>query len=181
MPFLDDNVRIRAWALRHHFWLREDAATRMEDSAPPLAFGMPSAPRAPIINRERLSSVRRRADASELGDFVSLSDSSGFGRGGRLSTGPTGTRLSFGSAGTRLSFGSAGTPLSNRHEEPEPTAWSATRRYHGDSAMLQLHEDLLDFHEAYRPTVTEQAARERGELRTAPSHYHATAPPRPCR
>jgi len=40
-----------------------------------------------------------------------------------------------------------------------PSHWCASRRYQGDDALLHLHEDLLDFWHAFRPTRAEQAAR----------------------
>jgi len=45
--------------------------------------------------------------------------------------------------------------------EPAPDAWSITRAHFGaDSLELALHEELLDFAEAFRPTRAESAMRE---------------------
>ena len=118
--------------------------------ATPLSYGVPATTigrSEPIINKERATALgtgagKQRQSIAELGDFVSLSEPSSKGR----------------SAATAL-----GDPWDGEdgvsQRRSQPTTWSTTRRYQGDSPLLRLHEDLLDFHEAYRPTVREAAMR----------------------
>lgn len=106
-----------------------------------MAYGLPAPPpRAqPLKRRDRpllpLSSPPPRSSVAELGEFVSLSDAT--------------------ASDAPASF------LNDPWDEtpPPPSSCSSTRRYHGPSPMLHLHEDLLDFYEAYRPTPPEAEAR----------------------
>ena len=41
------------------------------------------------------------------------------------------------------------------------STWSASRRYSGNTGLLLLHEELLDFMHAFKPTVEEQSSRRR--------------------
>ena len=50
-------------------------------------------------------------------------------------------------------------PHESQLAAPRGEHWSESRRYEGPSAALRLHEELLDFAHAFRPTRAEKAAR----------------------
>ena len=79
--------------------------------------------------------LRRPAAGQDLGDFVSFDDIAPLAQ-------PQQAASSSAAAGSSSS-----------------TAWQPTRRYSGNLAPLLLHEELLDFWHAFRPTRAELAAR----------------------
>ncbi|KAL1511945.1 hypothetical protein AB1Y20_005225 [Prymnesium parvum] len=125
----------------------------MPSASQPLAYGVPTSTPArsePLVRKDQTAAVtsnarRDRMLAADLGDFVSLcepSSSTAPGKGARETQRPK---------------GAAQTPFDG--EGSKGDVWCPSRWYTGNSPLLQLHEDLLDFYEAYRPTAKEQAMR----------------------
>ena len=52
-------------------------------------------------------------------------------------------------------------PVAPTAKAPMSSTWSASRRYSGNTGLLLLHEELLDFMHAFKPTVEEQSSRRR--------------------
>ena len=118
-------------------------------SAVPMSYGVEHAPREkPVYSREAIRSVRTpdssQRRGAEFGDYVSLFCAEGPEAGTGLA--PAWDALDSTAAD------------SEPEEEGEP-AWCASRRYAGDWSTLALHEDLVDFWHAFRPTRAERAAR----------------------
>lgn len=108
----------------------------------PLSYGVAATSRSePILPREHAAKLaanarKHRTAAEDLGDFVSLCEP------------PSGARSALGD------------PWEASDSEGRTVVWCPSRRYQGASPLLQLHEDLLDFREAYRPTSKEHDLRD---------------------
>ena len=116
----------------------------------PLAYGVPSASTGFLQKLEQekagpsgaapapaedLVARRRRADSQSLGDFISFDE------------------LSYEAPAAEPAEPTR-RPAAQRAE-----LWSTARRYDGPSALLRLHEELLDFAHAFKPTRAETTAR----------------------
>ena len=116
----------------------------------PLAYGVPSASTGFLKKLEQEKAGpsgaapapaedsvarRRRADSQSLGDFISFDE------------------LSYEAPAAEPAEPTR-RPAAQRAE-----LWSTARRYDGPSALLRLHEELLDFAHAFKPTRAETTAR----------------------
>ena len=129
--------------------LCSDALAAMQSDLP-LAYGVPSASTGFLQKLEQekagpsgaapapaedLVARRRRADSQSLGDFISFDELS-YGEPAAEPAEPTRR------------------PAAQRAE-----LWSTARHYDGPSALLRLHEELIDFAHAFKPTRAETMAR----------------------
>lgn len=126
-----------------------DVAAGMQGDLP-LAYGVPSASTGFLKKLEQekagpsgaapapaedLVARRRRADSQSLGDFISFDE------------------LSYEAPAAEPAEPTR-RPAAQRAE-----LWSTARHYDGPSALLRLHEELLDFAHAFKPTRAETTAR----------------------
>ena len=115
-------------------------------TAMPLSYGVPEIGKSGFIETlQPQQAPTRRVVTEELGDFVSFDDlppppTTGHARGANL-------------------LGEATAERSTRGSSSSASAWGPSRRYAGASAALTLHEELLDFSHAFRPTLAERSAR----------------------
>ena len=121
----------------------QDDRTRVE--AVPLAYGVPSAcsgflDKLPTTPAADSAASDRRCPAADLGDFISFDevpDDEGI---------------------PSVANNAGGTSVSSERARAEH--WCPTRKYNGPSWLLRLHEELLDFASAFRPTCAERATRQ---------------------
>ena len=114
----------------------------------PLSYGVPEIGKSGFIDTlqppSQVEPPVRRAPNDDLGDFVSFDDLPPMAPTARPAH--------------QLSSGSSA-PVSPGAMARAPSAWCTSRRYNGTAPLLLLHEELLDFWHAFRPTHGERAAR----------------------
>ena len=109
-----------------------DGGTSPADQLP-LSFGVPTVP-AGFIDTipDRPTTAGARGNAQDLGDFISFDD---------------------------LPALPPRPPPSTAAARPRSEHWCPSRRYDDSSPLLRLHEEVLDFARAFRPTRAEAAMR----------------------
>ena len=101
----------------------------------PLSFGIPETPEAYAQRTSRAELIPKRAAAPKPPP-ADLSDLGGF-----------------------VPFGEPEASPDDDEEEAADAGWTSERVYAGESALLSLHEDIIDFWCAFQPTPREAAAR----------------------